>query len=377
LKPEFGEAVEVGKPLPSLTEYYGGGLRLVAEPGTRFRYGNHSFATLGQIVEDVSGMTLARYFREHIFEPLGMDDSDIERTARVVSRLATGYTIGRHGAKPVTARESVTAGAASIYSTPADMARYVAALLGGGSNEHGSVLKPETLATMFEPQYQPDPRIPGLGLAFFRADLGGRLAVEHQGIMPGFNSEIFLAPGDGVGVLAFTNGARRAITWLPAETGRLLGDLIGVAEAAVRTDVPNHPEIWGDLCGWYWLPGPLSDVRLRGMMGAGAEVFVRGGRLMFRFLSPVPVLAMGLPLLPDDAEDPYVFRMDLGEFGTRVVFDREASEATTRLHLDLMPLTLSKRSGVSNPRRWLVGALGAVAVATTARGLRRPNIIRI
>jgi hypothetical protein len=295
----------------------------------------------------------------------------------VVSRLATGYTIGRHGAKPVTARESVTAGAASIYSTPADMARYVAALLGGGSNEHGSVLKPETLATMFEPQYQPDPRIPGLGLAFFRADLGGRLAVEHQGIMPGFNSEIFLAPGDGVGVLAFTNGARRAITWLPAETGRLLGDLIGVAEAAVRTDVPNHPEIWGDLCGWYWLPGPLSDVRLRGMMGAGAEVFVRGGRLMFRFLSPVPVLAMGLPLLPDDAEDPYVFRMDLGEFGTRVVFDREASEATTRLHLDLMPLTLSKRSGVSNPRRWLVGALGAVAVATTARGLRRPNIIRI
>jgi CubicO group peptidase (beta-lactamase class C family) len=370
LKPEFGEAVEVGKPLPSLTEYYGGGLRLVAEPGTRFRYGNHSFATLGQIVEDVSGMTLARYFREHIFEPLGMDDSDIERTARVVSRLATGYTIGRHGAKPVTARESVTAGAASIYSTPADMARYVAALLGGGSNEHGSVLKPETLATMYEPQYQPDPRIPGLGLAFFRADLDGRPAVEHQGIMPGFNSEIFLAPDDGVGVLAFTNGARRAITWLPVETGRLLGDLIGVVEEAVRTDVPHHPEIWGDLCGWYWLPGPLSDVRLRGMMGAGAEVFVRGGRLMFRFLSPVPVLAMGLPLLPDDAEDPYVFRMDLEEFGTRVVFDRGAGEATTRLHLDLMPLTLDKRSGSSNPRRWLVGALGAIAVATTARAVR-------
>jgi hypothetical protein len=80
---------------------------------------------------------------------------------------------------------------------------------------------------------------------------------------------------------------------------------------------------------------------------------------------------MGLPLLPDDAEDPYVFRMDLEEFGTRVVFDRGAGEATTRLHLDLMPLTLDKRSGSSNPRRWLVGALGAVAVATTARAVRR------
>ncbi len=42
------------------------------------------------------------------------------------------------------------------------MARYVAALLGGGANTHGVVLKPDTLAMMFEPQYQPDPRIPGI-----------------------------------------------------------------------------------------------------------------------------------------------------------------------------------------------------------------------
>jgi CubicO group peptidase (beta-lactamase class C family) len=91
-------------------------------------------------------------------------------------------------------RQWVTAAASSIYSTPRDMARYVAALLGGGSGEHGSILNPETLVTMFEPHYQPDPRIPGVGLAFFRDDLGGHLAIEHQGILPGFNSQIYLAP---------------------------------------------------------------------------------------------------------------------------------------------------------------------------------------
>ena len=32
-------------------------------------YTNHGFATLGQIVEDVSGQPLDRYLREHIFEP--------------------------------------------------------------------------------------------------------------------------------------------------------------------------------------------------------------------------------------------------------------------------------------------------------------------
>lgn len=50
---------------------------------------------------------------------------------------------------------------------------YVAALLAGGTNEHGSVLKPETLASMFEPHYQPDPRLPGMGLGFFRDEMGG------------------------------------------------------------------------------------------------------------------------------------------------------------------------------------------------------------
>jgi hypothetical protein len=50
------------------------------------------------------------------------------------------------------------------------MARYLAALMCGAANEYGSVLKPATLASMFAAQYQPHPRIPGMGLAFWRRD---------------------------------------------------------------------------------------------------------------------------------------------------------------------------------------------------------------
>ena len=69
--------VEFGQRVPTLAEYYRGGLRLVAEPGAMHIYSNHGFATLGQIVEDVSGEPLDRYFREHIFEPLGMEQTDL------------------------------------------------------------------------------------------------------------------------------------------------------------------------------------------------------------------------------------------------------------------------------------------------------------
>ncbi len=371
---ESGDSYDLGQPLPTLAEYYGGGLRLAAEPGTRFTYGNHGFATLGQIVEDVSGKPLDRYFREHIFEPLGMAESDLLRSERVKAHLATGYKLRSHGVSPVTDRQSVTVGAGSIYSTPRDMARYVAALLGGGANGHDRVLEPATLASMFEPHYQTDPRVPGMGLAFWRSYLGAHLAVEHPGVLPGFNSQIFLAPGDGVGVMAFTNGASGAMTWLMAEAGGLLKQLLGVADEAIRTDVPQHPEIWAELCGWYPVSAQLTDNQARGIAGLGAEVFVRRGQLMLRALSPVPVVYRGFALHADDGKDPCVFRIDLARFGygrPRIVFSRDPATGTTRIHTDFVPLSLRKQPASQNPRPWITAALGGLAAVTAAGAARR------
>jgi CubicO group peptidase (beta-lactamase class C family) len=373
----FGESFRLEERLPTLAEYYRGGLRLVTEPGTTFRYTDHSFATLGQLVEDVSGMPLDRYFREHTFDPLGMADTDLLRSERVRSRLATGYNLGSKGPQAVTDRQWVTAAASSIYSSPRDMARYLAALMGGGTGEHGAVLKPATLAMMFKPQYRPDPRVGGIGLAFSRFSLGGHLAVEHEGILPGFNSDIFVAPDDGIGVMAFTNGARQAMLWLPAEAGRLLSYLLGVPDEVIRTDVPHHPELWGDLCGWYNLPAPLTDTRARSMFGLGAEVFVRRGQLILRTLSPIPAVYKGFVLHPDDDKDPYVFRIDLSQFGigtARVIFSRDPERGTTQVQLDLYPLALQQQPAIKNPRLWSTGVLGALGVAATATAVRRRRI---
>jgi CubicO group peptidase (beta-lactamase class C family) len=370
---DLGETVKLGRPVPSLAAYYQGGLRIDAEPGTRFMYTNHGFATLGQIVEDVSGEPLDRYLREYLFGPLGMAHTDLLRSERVQSHLATGYDLRRNGTKAITDYEVVTVGGGAAYSTTRDMARYLAALLGGGSNEHGSVLKPATMAAMFEPHYQPDPRIPGNGLAFFRANLGGHLAVEHDGILPGFDSQIFLAPHDGVGVMAFANGARHGLHWLTPEVGGLLKQLLGVPDEVIRTDVPQHPEIWSDLCGWYHFSAHVTDPG-KLAIGAGVEVFVRHGQIMMRYLSPIPALYRGFPLHPDDDNDPYVFRIDLSMFGIdtgRVIFSREPEVGTTAVHLDFGPLSFKKQPAIKNPRLWATGALGALAVATTAAVVRR------
>ena len=67
--------------------------RVDAEPGTRWCYTNHGFATLGQLVEDVSGQPFDRYLRRHVFAPLGMTGTDLVRSDRVAAHLATGYEL--------------------------------------------------------------------------------------------------------------------------------------------------------------------------------------------------------------------------------------------------------------------------------------------
>ena len=345
-----GAYLRAYRPVPSPAAYYRGRLPIHADPGSRFMYTNHGFVTLGQIVADVSGMPLEEYLRDNVFDPLGMEQTDLVRSERVRHRPATGYELRRRGAVPVPDYNLITAGAGGVYSTPRDMRRYLAALLGGGTNRYGSILTPAGLAAMFAPQYRPDPRIPGIGLSFFRVDLDGWLAVEHDGVLPGFDTQILLVPDAGCGVVALANGARRRMHWLAPEAADLLRCLLAVPAPVVRTEIPQRPEVWATLCGRYRLSAYWTDPA-RFVIGAGVEVFVRRGRLMMRFLSPIPALCRGFPLLPDDVADPYVFRTDLPSPGPgtgRVVFAGAPGADATTLYLDFGPLALTRRA----PKDW-------------------------
>jgi CubicO group peptidase (beta-lactamase class C family) len=358
-KPILGETVPFGQRLPPLAQYYRGRLHLVTEPATTFTYSNHNFATLGQIVEDITGQPLRRYFREHLFGPLGMTHTDLVRSERVGPRLATGYALRSDGPRPAVDCDVIAVGAGAAYSTTSDMARYVAALLDGGGNEYGSVLKPHTLMGMFEPHYQPDPRVPGVGLAFFRHDVGGHLVVEHDGLVPGFSSAMAVAPDAGIGVVAFTNGARWAKAWLAYELIGLLSQILDVPDVVIRTDIAHRPETWGKVCGRYSFRGSLRDAQK--WFVAGVDVSVRHGRLTIRPLTPIPSLSRRFALYPDDDIDPYVYRVDLSDLGigtSRVIFSEEPGPGVTALHLDFEPLSFDKRPGVKDPRRRAT-ALGA------------------
>jgi CubicO group peptidase (beta-lactamase class C family) len=371
LRPGYGSGVQAGRSAQSVAEYYRRGLPVEVEPGTKWVYSNHGFAALGQIVQDVSGQPLDRYLRQHVFDPLGMVHTDLVRSERVRRNLATGYVLRSQGLRQVRVRDVPAQGAGAAYSTTADLARYVTALLNHGSNRHGSVLAPSTATTMLEPHYQPDPRVPGMGLGFLLGAEDDHRTVGHDGIVSGFLSQMTIAPDDGIGVVVLGNTGGLDGRGAPDPLGAaLLRRMLKLPDDQLRTDIPMRPESWGEICGWYSPdPGPITNLFTRLFMGAGAEVTVRDGHLLLRPLTPIPAMRRGMPLRPDDRSDPFVFRVDfsgLGKGTMPVVFSGFDTDTATPTLL-LNGMAFRKRRDIGNPRPWLTGALAAGAAAMAVR----------
>jgi CubicO group peptidase (beta-lactamase class C family) len=363
LHPGAGSGVTARSVVP-LPEYYRGGLTVDVEPGTRWAYSNHGFAALGQIVEDVSGEPFDQYLRDHIFGPLGMNHTGLVLSEQLRADLATGYTLRRQGLTPVTPREVPTPAGGGVYSTPADMARYLTALLHGGANEHGRVLNADSVRTMFRPYFQPDPRVAGMALGFEPHTERGRVLICKGGTINGFLSALEMAPESGAGVVVLANTGGLDNRGVPEPlAAALTRRLLGMPDNPVRDDVIPHPEVWAVLRGWYAPDaGPVTNLFARVGFGAGVEVAVRHDHLLLKPLTPVPGLRDPMVLHPDDPEDPRVYRVEFPKYDKtwRVVF---TDDTPARLLLDV--LSFQKRPDWRNPRRWgasvaAAGVAGAV-----------------
>lgn len=370
LHPGIGSG-DAARTLVPASEYYRDGLPIDVEPGTRWAYSNHGFAALGQIVEDVTGTPFAAYVREHVFDPIGMARTAFAPSAEMQTHLATGYALGRRGLRPVRHREIPTPAGGGLYSTAADMARFVAALQ-QGTTSPGRILEPDTVPSLFLPHFQPDPRVPGMGLGFELGDEAGVPTVAKGGTVSGFLSAIEMVPSADVGAVVLCNTGRLDNQG-PAEplASAVVRHLLDLPDDAGLAPVAPRPESWRELCGWYAPDaGPVTNLFQRAIMGAGLEVLVHGRQLVAKPLTPIPVMRGVLALHPHDPDDPKVFRLAVPGYGrwSRVVF---TDETPPRMIVDVMSFT--KRPDARNPRRWLagsaaVGAVAAVALASRADG---------
>jgi CubicO group peptidase (beta-lactamase class C family) len=126
---------------------------LVFEPGTRWLYSNIGMATLGRIIESVSGQPYEQFISARVLAPLGMQDTFYFPAAEKQKRIAAVYTDDNGTLK----REDIDlfrrdakypAPEGGLYSTAADMANFYQMMLNKGALDGHRFLSPAAVELM-------------------------------------------------------------------------------------------------------------------------------------------------------------------------------------------------------------------------------------
>ncbi|MBB4393221.1 serine hydrolase [Bradyrhizobium sp. ERR14] len=125
---------------------------IMSDPGTRWEYGiNIDF--VGKAVEAVSGKRLDAYLRDHVFTPLGMNDTAFKITDDMRQRLVATHARGEDGSLApipfeIEQNPEFHMGGGGLYGTAGDYIKFTQMILNKGRGNGNQVLKPETVALM-------------------------------------------------------------------------------------------------------------------------------------------------------------------------------------------------------------------------------------
>ncbi len=233
-----------------------------------YAYDNILFAVATLVIEKVSGESYADFVRDHIFKPVGMDESLIDCTyLKPGMDVATGHApYNFKDIKPVPPMAWLNdPGAGGIYASVHDLAKWMNVQLAGGRlpdgkqlfsekshHEMWSMLTPIPIHKPSIPELAPlTPEYYGYGEGWFLSTYQGQKLVWHTGGWPGFVSRVTMVPKLHLGVVVLTNqqsgAAFNAITYRVLDAYMNPGkktDWVAVYDKAMKQFNANADTSW-------------------------------------------------------------------------------------------------------------------------------------
>lgn len=172
-------------------------------PGTKWKYANLGYATLGILIHQVTGEFYGDFLQENIFRPLGMSSTRISSEADIIPNRAAGYRLvkGELKNQEWVAPKLNTFADGSLYFSILDLAKWDAALYTEKLLKHSSLEQMWTVTKL--KNGQPNPGHYGFGW-----DIGtknGHLLYSHGGAWQGFETHISRYVNDQLTVVVLTN----------------------------------------------------------------------------------------------------------------------------------------------------------------------------
>ncbi|MFC6996770.1 serine hydrolase domain-containing protein [Rufibacter roseus] len=179
------------------------------KPNVRFDYSNTGYSLLASIVEEVSGMSFAKFLQERIFEPLEMTHTFTYSVdmATLTGKIATGHTRNRQ--KRTTDYLDTVLGDKGIFSTVEDLYKWDQALY------TQKLVKRETLQEAFTGSRPFKKQEEDYGFGWRIKPLpNGDTAVYHGGLWHGFSTYLLRNPKDHSAIIMLSNLPNGSLSYL-------------------------------------------------------------------------------------------------------------------------------------------------------------------
>ena len=165
-----------------------------------FSYSNAGYWAAGEASAAAGGTEFADAMAERILAPLGLAATGyVEPRAPARGHLQEGES--GHRPVPVDAYPVARRPSGGLWSTVGDLLAFAAHQLGGPGP-----LGDEQRAAMREPQSEALGA--GYGLGWWVRDAGGRIALDHEGSIAGYQSLLLLVPDERLALTVLTNSWR-------------------------------------------------------------------------------------------------------------------------------------------------------------------------
>ena len=185
--------------------------RLDFDPGSNYTYSNRGFSLASLIVQDVSGMSYEDYIAQRIFAPLGMTHSTGRFWEGPSRGMVQGYRESVDG-KPLPRPASLGrewTGSGMILSTSRDAARFLQAILRGGTAPNGQRILSQGGATeLLRAQQKAESELGGptmYGLGWEISDMNGVVVAQKGGSVGTMGSLFVMIPAQKIGVAMLFN----------------------------------------------------------------------------------------------------------------------------------------------------------------------------
>ncbi|WP_426958923.1 serine hydrolase domain-containing protein [Muricoccus radiodurans] len=217
---------------------------------TRFKYSNHGFALLGQVIEAVTGETYDDWMAREILAPFGLSETRPDAPIPAGAPFARGHTtkmpLDRRLVIPGDNPTRAYAAAAGFVSTAADLARFFGRLSPEATDSPLSVASRRAMAhrqwrnphSFFEVYY---------GLGTICGTLNGWDWFGHSGSLQGYSSRTAVVPDAGLSASFLVNAVAAPAD--PILDGLLhilrLYAMRGAPEEATRDWTGRWWNLWG------------------------------------------------------------------------------------------------------------------------------------